>query len=197
MFPPFLGGCQRLSWDKTKANVSHLHDEFGVLFWANKTYTVWSGTAVGTGPLRWGSKLGFFGPHLETVFQDTCRCFQCQALVWCKSNTNKSLALKTSTCILKSGLKKWKKAPKSWIYLKWMPLSTRVFGAHIARTVLFVTSDGCDILLTDLGTCLTEGQANGHRSRWSQWKILWTAQEKVKNPVETMVRFTKPSSCNS
>ena len=28
------------------------------------------------------------------------------------------LALKTSTCILKSGLKKWKKAPKSWIYLK-------------------------------------------------------------------------------
>ena len=65
------------------------------------------------------------------------------------------------------------------------------------RSVLFVTSDGCGILLTDLGTYSTEGQADGHRSRWSAWNILWTAAAKVESLVETMVRFAEAISCTS
>ena len=65
------------------------------------------------------------------------------------------------------------------------------------RSVLFVTSDGCGILLTDLGTYSTEGQADGHRSKWSAWNILWSAAAKVKSLVETMVSFAEAISCTS
>ena len=61
-------------------------------------HKVWHGhgTPLGTGPLKGGSKLAFFGSRLRTAFRDTCRCFQCQALVWCKSNTWMMEALQAS-----------------------------------------------------------------------------------------------------
>ena len=45
-----------------------------------RRHTVCSGTAVGTGPLRRGSKLAFFGSHLETALMIDVDVFSARLL---------------------------------------------------------------------------------------------------------------------
>ena len=79
MFPAFLGGCQR------QEPICPVHIIMTLKSSAEQArhHTVWHGhrTPIGTGPLRGGSKLAFFGSRLRTAFRDACRYFQCQALV--------------------------------------------------------------------------------------------------------------------